>query len=277
MLPWIYGFHWSPATIIFLGAFYTVVVVIAATLIRVGFRSWRDMRLQRADSIRWHSDFHDLPLRDRACRHELTGELKHRECTNAFECATCGTHKKFMARRAELTQLQPVESEIFGLSFPPGRLYHRGHTWAKCEPDGTVTVGLDELGRRLLGTPDKVDLPLPGVRLHTNGTAWRVEKRGADVRVLSPVDGEVVAAGGPGQDWYLKLKPVNGHMDVSHLLSSLEVKPWIMRELERLQIALGGNASSASLADGGVPVEDIAAAYPGANWDAVCGEMFLEP
>jgi hypothetical protein len=32
-----------------------------------------------------------------------------------------------------------------------------------------------------------------------------------------------------------------------------------------------------SLADGGVPVADIAAAYPGTDWDAVCGEMFLEP
>ena len=32
-----------------------------------------------------------------------------------------------------------------------------------------------------------------------------------------------------------------------------------------------------SLADGGVPVTDIAAAYPNTDWDAVCGEMFLEP
>jgi hypothetical protein len=32
-----------------------------------------------------------------------------------------------------------------------------------------------------------------------------------------------------------------------------------------------------SLADGGVPVADIAAAYPKTDWDAVCGEMFLEP
>ena len=71
------------------------------------------------------------------------------------------------------------------------------------------------------------------------------------------------------------MKPLNGHFDVRHLLGSGEVKPWMMRELERLQFALGSGAPS--LADGGVPVADIAEAYPAGNWDTVCGEMFLEP
>ena len=49
-------------------------------------------------------------------------------------------------------------------------------------------------------------------------------------------------------------------------------------ELERLQLALTmEGASTPSLADGGVPVADIASAYPKMDWDAVCGEMFLEP
>ncbi len=47
--------------------------------------------------------------------------------------------------------------------------------------------------------PDAVELPPPGTQLKANGTAFRVRKRGADVRVLSPVDGEVVETGGPGQ------------------------------------------------------------------------------
>ena len=49
-----------------------------------------------------------------------------------------------------------------------------------------------------------------------------------------------------------------------------------MREMERLQLALAAKGAPA-LADGGVPVADIAAAYPDADWDAVCGEMFLHP
>ncbi|MGI0010107.1 MAG: hypothetical protein ACREAE_01760 [Nitrosopumilaceae archaeon] len=31
-----------------------------------------------------------------------------------------------------------------------------------------------------------------------------------------------------------------------------------------------------SLADGGVPVEDLSQGYPEADWDTVLGDMFLE-
>ena len=164
------------------------------------------------------------------------------------------------------------------MSFPLDRMYHRGHTWARPEADGTVTVGLDDLGTRLLGTPDAVDLPEPGSRVQANGTAFRIHKREADVRVLSPVDGEVVETGGVDRGFFLRVKPLDGAIDMRHLLRDAEVKPWLMRELERLQLALTmEGASVPSLADGGVPVADIAAAYPKTDWDAVCGEMFLEP
>jgi glycine cleavage system H lipoate-binding protein len=72
------------------------------------------------------------------------------------------------------------------MAFPPDRVYHRGHIWVYHGPDGTVTVGLDDLGSRLLGEPDRVDLPQPGDRVSANGTAWHAGKRNADVRVLSP-------------------------------------------------------------------------------------------
>jgi hypothetical protein len=62
-----------------------------------------------------------------------------------------------------------------------------------------------------------------------------------------------------------------------HLLRGGEVRPWLMREMERLHLALAVQGAAPTLADGGVPVIDIAAAYPDADWDAVCGEMFLEP
>jgi glycine cleavage system H lipoate-binding protein len=141
-----------------------------------------------------------------------------------------------------------------------------------------VTIGLDELGQRVLGDPDAIDLPQPGAHIEANGTAFRVHKRDADVRVLSPVDGEVVETGGPGRGWYLKVKPAaNDELAFRHLLRGAEVKPWLMREMERLQLALAVEGAAPTLADGGVPVADIAAGYPKTDWDAVCGEIFLEP
>ena len=123
------------------------------------------------------------------------------------------------------------------MSFPADRFYHRGHTWAHPEADGTVTIGLDDLGARLLGTPDEVILPEPGTQLRANGTAFRVRRREADVRILSPVDGEVVETGGAGPRLYfLRVQTVDGKIDMRHLLRGAEVKPWMMREMERLQL-----------------------------------------
>ncbi|MBZ5620347.1 MAG: hypothetical protein LAQ69_16710 [Acidobacteriia bacterium] len=274
MFPWNYGFHWSAASYLFLGAFYTVLLVVAATLLAATLHSRCALHAQMVDRIRWRSDFHDLPECDRVCRHVLTGELKSRECPHAFDCRECETHPKLLARHPLPPAGEP-EEDFFGMSFPLDRFYHRGHTWAHMEPDGTMTVGLDDLGRRLLGVPDAVDLPQPGTRVHANGTAFRVHKRDADVRVLSPVDGRVIETGGPDRGWYLRVKPEP--LDVRHLLRGAEVRPWLMREMERLQLALSQEGAAPTLADGGVPVADIAACYPEADWDAVCGEMFLEP
>jgi hypothetical protein len=277
MFPWNYGFHFGVASYIFLGAFYTVLVVVATTILNALWRAHRDLSKGKVEDIRWHSDFHDLAAADRSCRHVLTGEFKTRECPHAFDCRECETHSKLVALHPPARAAEG-EDEIFGMSFPLDRMYHRGHTWARPEADGTVTVGLDDLGARLLGTPDAVELPEPGSRVQANGTAFRVHRREADVRVLSPVDGEVVETGGVDRGFFLRVKPVGGAMDMRHLLRDSEVKPWMMRELERLQLALTmEGASVPSLADGGVPVADIAAAYPKTDWDAVCGEMFLEP
>lgn len=262
------------AHFIFLGAFYIALTIIVATLLNALWRSMRALRGGKAEAVRWHSDFHDLPAADRSCRHELTGEFQHRECPNAFDCRQCETHARWVAQHP----LRPAEDDdVFGMSFPADRFYHRGHTWARPESDGTITIGLDDLGRRLLGKPDSVELPAPGTRLETNGTAFRVRRREADVRVLSPVDGEVVEAGGTDRDYFLRIKPLGDRCDMRHLLAGWEVRPWIMREMERLQLALSLDGTRATLADGGVPAADLAASCPDADWDAVCGEMFLEP
>jgi glycine cleavage system H protein len=215
-----------------------------------------------------------LRAAERECRHNLTGEMPGRLCPLAFDCRECEKHAKFIAKHPP-ARLEDAEEEIFGMAFPLDRLYHRGHAWMRREANGVVTVGLDDLGRRLLGEPDSVTLPQPGRRVAVNGTAWRARKRNAEVRVLSPVDGEVLETGGPNRGWYLKVKPDN--QNTTHLLRPHEVRPWLMREMERLQLALAGEGKAPTLADGGVPVADIAASCPQADWDAVCGEMFLHP
>lgn len=163
-----------------------------------------------------------------------------------------------------------------GFVVPDDRLYHRGHTWVREEEDGALTIGLDDLGAHILGRPDELWMPEIGTRLVANGKAWHASKGGAHVRVLAPVDGEVIAIGCPAEGWYLKIRPENDCADTRHLLTAAEARPWMMREAERLQMAVSGELGAA-LADGGVPVDDLSAAIPRERLDDVFGAMFLEP
>jgi glycine cleavage system H lipoate-binding protein len=259
--------------IIFLGLFYAVLLVLSAVLALSLLRAVRDFRARRAEAICWQATFPDLPARERVCRHEFTGEFPHRTCDKAFDCRECQTHAALVAKHPP----EAGEPDIFGLNFPLDRFYHRGHAWAHPEPDGTVTVGLDALGARLVANPEAIELPAVGSHIQTNGAAWHVRKRGADVRILSPLDGEVIATADPPNGWYLKVKPDGGQLDARHLLRGAEIRLWIAREMERLQAALAPADQAPTMADGGVPMDDIAAGYPEADWDAVCAEIFLQP
>ena len=76
MFPWVYGFSWTMGNVIFLGLFFTVVAIIGATMVLSLLRTYRDIQAHKAETIRWESEFHDLPVSELRCRHEFTGEFK---------------------------------------------------------------------------------------------------------------------------------------------------------------------------------------------------------
>jgi hypothetical protein len=268
MFPWVYGFTWDAGNLIFLGLFFTVVCVIAGTVTLALLRSVRDLRRDSVDHLRWEVDFEDLPPQARPCRHELAGDVAHRTCENGFDCRTCTSHERISSmRHTPLETALPVS----GLAIPGDRLYHRGHTWVKPEPDGTYLVGLDDFASRVVGATEGVELPAVGKRVHANGTGWTMKKQGTDVRVLAPVDGTVVETGDGKAGWYLRIRAEAA--DTRHLLTPAEASHWFRREMEHLQMAVGG----ATLADGGELVRDVAGALPVRTWAGVAGDVFLDP
>ena len=276
MLPNVYGFSWTPVHLIFLTIFFSVATIVVGTVLLAAWRARRDLHTGRATAIQWHSAFEDLPARDRACRHEFTGEFAHRSCDRGFDCRECTQHAALTLR----SRPQPGSSdeEIRGLSYPEGRMYHRGHTWVQPEPDGTVLIGPDELARRMFGRLRLVELPAPGSTVEVNGTAWTIRQRNDEFRVPCPVDGEIVERGGPDSGFYLRVRPTGDQAKrFVHLLRGAEVAPWVTRELERMQMLISPDDTLPSLADGGVLVDDVPAMFPEADWPAVWGEMLLEP
>jgi len=273
MFPGIDGFRWTLGHILFLSLFFLVVLTIFITVASAAWRTSRDFKTHNAADLCWKSDFAELPVSDRRCRHELAGRVMSRTCDNAFDCRHCGKYSQFA--------VLPVTGHVsrLGIEYSPDRYYHRGHTWLEPSDYGTVKVGLDELATHLVGRPDSVQLPGIGQEIDLNQTAWRMKKNGKEVLVRAPIEGKVIGVGGPEQGWFLKIQPRLDPANPAtfrHLLRGAEVHGWFSRELERLQLQLRAPNSPAALADGGVLVPDLMNAVPEADWDTVLADTFLE-
>ncbi len=272
MFPWSPEFVWDAGHVIFFGALYAVLGAVGASLVLAARRVSLRARCGRAASAAWRVEFAELPPSARACRHQVTGEAPGRLCENSFDCRRCAAHPQLEAKR--VGAYAPDPEALTG--FDPGRrFYHRGHTWVRLEKNGTATIGLDGMARRLLGTPEQIELPQPGARIEAYGTLGRVEARGMKVRLLAPIDGTVVDVRGSGLAFKLRVRP-DATLDIRHLLAGPEAKVWSLRELERVERAVGPVGGAVALADGGELVPDVGAELPRARYHALLGEMFLE-
>ena len=276
MVPWVYEFHWTAFHLIFLNVFFFIALIVVTTLWIAAKRTRSAQTAGRTDAIQWHSDFHDLPDGMKRCRHELSGELQHRTCGNGFECDTCTVHHEFMKQEENAIAAAKYESAMFGFSMPKDRFYHRGHAWVMKDNEGNCLVGLDDFGKRLAGNIDSIELPPVGKQMTVNSTGWTMKTLGTSLRILSLVEGEVLAHGTACDDWLLKIKPKDLNTSTTHLLRGAEIRPWIMREMERLQISFAAYGVGRTLADGGELLKDFHKQYPNANWDGILGQMFLE-
>jgi glycine cleavage system H lipoate-binding protein len=273
MFPGIDGFHWTVGHIVFLALFFAVVLTIVATIVSSAWRTANAFRSNRAIELCWKSDFAELPENNRRCRHELAGRVISRTCDNAFDCRHCEKYSQFAVLPASGL------ATSLGLNYAEDRLYHRGHTWVKPEEDGTLTIGLDEIAAHLIGNPDSIKMPEVGAEIEVNQTAWRMKKNRNEIQVRAPIEGTIVAVGGPKEGWYLKVHPRLNPRDpatLRHLLRGPEVHGWLSRELERLQLQLRAPNTSPALADGGVLMPGLMDAVPEADWDTVLANTFLD-
>jgi len=278
MFPWVYGFTWNAGNIVFLGIFFTVVSIIVVTLALSFLRTVRSVGASDLAHIRWESEFHDLPVPARTCRHVFAGDVRQRVCSHAFECGTCTAHSRFEElRRFGRIPARPLAMPE-GFSVPSDRLYHRGHTWVRKEAEGSVVVGLDDLALRVLGDTKELHVPPPSTRVHRNAPVMTVRKGPAKARILCPVEGEIVENRGAGSDWLLRIRPAStAAPSLAHLLTPGEAALWMESEFERLQQILAGGEVGVTMADGGTPVQDLSALVPEKQWDHMLGELFLDP
>src|SRR5512146_1794886 len=71
--------------------------------------------------------------------------------------------------------------------------YSPGHLWLKEVSEQTLRVGLDDFARRLVATPDRIELPARGTFLRQGDDAARLYVGGRVIGIPAPVGGIVVA------------------------------------------------------------------------------------
>ena len=185
--------------------------------------------------------------------------------------------------------LLPEPFWVAGFQMHEGLHYHRGHTWARVEDDGAVTVGLDDFARRLLGHAKQVRLPEVGAWLDQGERGAAVRVDGREAELIAPVEGEVLAVNADlgahpqlatddpyGRGWLLRLRPAHLAANLRNLLSGSLARRFMEDARELLDLRLMALSGSV-LHDGGEPAADFALHLPGEEWQRLVGELLLAP
>lgn len=228
----------------------------------------------------WWDRFNALPENRRACRFALLGTSPKGECDNAFQCAQCRTAKSFLPPDLTRRPICGPDQEWKGVAIPGNVFFHRGHTWARVDSDGTLLVGIDDFARRLAGTAVRFVAPLIGSTVETGEAAGLLKKGSISIPVLSPVDGRIISynrdlvnePGRPlrdvyGEDWLIRVKPYNLHQNLRALLNGVEARIWMQNEIRQLEEYMQPEGQLALAADGGLLVEELAPAL-GSRWES---------
>lgn len=240
-----------------------------------------------AGVVFWKEKMRELPLSKRLCVHHMKGKIDFKSCTNDYNCVNCDFDQYFHDQYSVHAVLKPVEVlELDGFRFPQGYYFHRGHTWAKVEENAEVRVGIDDFALRLLGPPDRIEMPLVGKEV-TQGEASILLIRGNHrVELKAPVSGVVtainaqlrergdLAATSPyTEGWVLRVHSANLRSEIRNLMIGEEKQEMLNQEINLLYKLVDKHVQTLA-ADGGSLVEDIFGNMPQLGWERLIHTFF---
>lgn len=234
---------------------------------------------RRGRIVYWADKLKELPAQRRPCLHHLKRRIGFRACTNDFMCSTCEFDQYFQDQYTVHAVLKPVDmQDVQGIKIPQGIYFHRGHTWVGMASGGQVRIGLDDFAARLLGTMDRIDLPLMGKPLQRDQVGIRMNRAELNTSLLAPVSGVVTAfnpkvnsdpgllpADPYGNGWLLMVQPDNLREDLRTLQMGTEATAFVEAEIDTLYQALEIHLGPLA-ADGGNLANDILGQLPPTCW-----------
>jgi len=136
--------------------------------------------------------------------------------------------------------------KINDYEFPENLYYSERHLWLKKEIDGSLTIGLDDLGQKLLGKASFIRLVREGTQLTPGKYFGTIESMKWIERLKSPVTGTVIKVNEElmqkpslinedpyGAGWLIRIKPTGElEKELSGLIHGDSLIKWVKKELE---------------------------------------------
>jgi glycine cleavage system H protein len=196
--------------------------------------------------------------------------------------------KKSASPALAVASPKPLPNDLVeGIPVPANLRYHPGHTWLSRERKNVLRVGMDAFAVALAGPIESIEVPKPGHWIRQGQKAIMIHRDGETIELLSPVEGEVTevnteAVSHPatfsqdpyGKGWLFRVYAPDEEGPSRNLLPAALVRPWMRNAMERLY-QLQPDFAGATAADGGLPVENLAAALPHLPAKQLAEEFFL--
>jgi glycine cleavage system H protein len=171
----------------------------------------------------------------------------------------------------------------------PGlRCFHPGHSWAEMSGLSEAVIGVTDLGPRLLGRIQSIELPEPGAFIHQGDPLLTLRRGPRVLRPAAPLSGVVVRVNPalerePGllldspldRGWIALIEPSDPQGELRNLFRGAAAGRW--HDVVHLELARVFDPEAApALADGGVPAPDLGARLDDEAWGRAV-ETFFPP
>ena len=186
-----------------------------------------------------------------------------------------------------------IKEKLTGrLQIPKDFYLHKGHSWALQENDTIVKVGVNDFVKMLVGNPEEIKLPGIGSKLTQGENGWELKIDSKSIKVLSPVNGEVIAvneeivsspekisADPYKKGWLMKIKVPKMKTNFNNLLNGKLASTWIEEAVAKLREKIPAltmnNELGIVMPDGGIPVDGFIKNIPSDKWDEITKEFLL--
>jgi len=171
--------------------------------------------------------------------------------------------------------------------FPEDLYYHKGHAWMKFEEGNKIKVGLDDFTQQVMGTFDKIEIPLPGGELKQGEVAWKISTGNQKLSQLAPLGGTVVevneklrrdptlANRSPYEEgWIVKIQGKALNKEMPGLMDASQFKAHFDQCKARLMSSFNHETLGLAYGDGGEVVQGAASKLDEKTWKILVTQLF---